>query len=182
MKTLLLALLALSSCGAQHSSSDDPIAAPAASSLSNGLGLALQGSFNSDCKYMMKLTLKNEGTLSELVIHQYLDDLCEHKISTMTLDRLVSIPNRFSDNYNVDFTYQKVTIVMEDSGESKDITGQTYDDKTMPVAGQKIFQNWQFDDGKTLQVEQLPWLLAPGAGVTADHRGVIFSPYIFTKA
>lgn len=195
LNLILILALGLPACGAQQSPSEAAPAPSVAPVPTPDALLPLQGSFESDCKYMVKLTLKNAGSLSELIIHEYIDDACQKLKITTTLTRMASITPPTGDIYPVDITYDKATMVVEDAayltrnwfgitdwkvGEPRDVMGRSSSVATLPTAGQKYYQNWKYD-GKALQIEHASWGLPAGEGQDEAHRSILLAAAVFTK-
>lgn len=189
---LVIAVSALVSCGTSSTSGDNAEAAPATSTL------LFQGTYSSDCKYMQKLTLKNEGTLSELIIARYLDGQCTEPSNMFKMTRTVVYhENTDKITFPVDLTWNKVEMtiqgtVTEDGtygykdvvqNVPKDITGTVkIGGEIIPATGTVMYQTWH-QDGELLLIEAMPWTITDGSGKSADNRNfsMITNPYLSKK-
>lgn len=199
MKNVILILaLGLPSCGDSNSSGTPPAAVSAPD-----LALVVSGSFQSECKYMSRLTMKNNGSLSEIIIKEYTDDLCQHpKVSTKVVRTAANIKKVDDSNYYlVDLTYVSIDLTVEDDsiissnlygftdwkvGEAKSVMGLPNHYKaynaTIPTKDQTYYQAWSFD-GTTFKIESPAWTMPTGKASDKDHRNMdLLTTVDFTKA
>ncbi len=161
-----------------------------------------QGTYHSDCKYMTKLILKNEGTLSELIVNRYLDDLCEKEIrNTTKFSRSYSVVGQLdgTEVYAVDIVYEDVQITLNTAsdvalnpygmtdwkiGEPRSIAGkskgETDKDLPAPMKGDAFYHVWTTEKGVLSKIEYPGW--EPGSEATdKNHRSTFVMPRNFTK-
>lgn len=197
MKHIILILaLGLPSCGAADNKSDAPAAIPTPTP--EAPKYSFTGTYTSECKYLEKLTLKNSGSLSEMIIEEYIDGLCTKPKYTTKVTRNIAISNtKITDTtYAVDLTYTKVEMTIYDAdtakegwygdsnwtvGETRDISGKSYQGITAPSKNQTFYQAWK-SDGSSFYVETPAWRLPADQGRDADHRVIDTVQTVFTKA
>lgn len=200
LAALIFVMASVSGCGSSSSEGGG-----SAETTAEKKEYALNGTYTSECKYMSKLVLKNEGTVSELVVYSYLDALCKDLKATGRYYRTAEVGPALKENanaYEVDITYDKVELTMEievdpefeeygmkgwKKGETRDITGLTNTlGVTMPAKGQTYYQSWTYDqtffkmEYPGYRLKDLPDF--KDEGHDKEHRSDAVLNQIFTKA